>query len=148
MSEKRRLLSVQKEKESVKQQLVCSMTELARTQEQNASFHQRIATLTRELTTCRQQLSKAQSLQKRDMLVKMSQQETDQSSRSLSSERQRHAQQKCQLVNIELKRHHKAVSEYPKVLTELKMVSSSLLIIHVNVIHPVYSNKETCPRRE
>lgn len=128
MSEKQRLLSVQKEKESVKQQLVSSMTELARTQEQNASFHQRIATLTRELTTCRQQLSKAQNSQKSDMLVKMSQQETDQSQRSLSSERQRPAQldEKYQLVNIELKGRHKAASEYPKVL---KMVSCSLLIM-------------------
>lgn len=131
MSEKQRLLSVQKEKESVKRQLVSSMTELARTQEQNASFHQRIATLTRELTTCRQQLSKAQSSQKRDMLVKMSQQETDRSQRSLSSERQRHVQlnEKCQLVNIELKGHHKAVLENPKGLTELRIVSSSLLIM-------------------
>ena len=128
MSEKQRLLSVQKKKESVKQQLVSSMTELARTQEQNASFHQRIATLTRELTTCRQQLSKAQNSQKSDMLVKMSQQETDQSQRSLSSERQRPAQldEKYQLVNIELKGRHKAASEYPKVL---KMVSCSLLIM-------------------
>lgn len=128
MSEKRRLLSVQREKESVKQQLLSSMTELARTQEQNASFHQRIATLNRELTTCRQQLSKAQSLQKREMLVKMSQQETDQSQRSLSSdhEQQRHAQldEKCRLVNTELEGHHKAVSENPKRLRELRMVSS------------------------
>lgn len=117
---------MQREKESVKQQLLSSMTELARTQEQNASFHQRIATLNRELTTCRQQLSKAQSLQKREMLVKMSQQETDQSQRSLSSERQRHAQldEKCRLVNTELEGHHKAVSENPKRLRELRMVSS------------------------
>lgn len=116
---------MQSEKESVKQQLLSSMIELAKTQEENASFHQRIATLNRELTTCRQQLSKAQSLQKREMLVKMSQQETDQSQRSLSSERQRHAQldEKCQLVNTELKGHHKAVSENPKGLRELRMVS-------------------------
>lgn len=128
MSEKRRLLSVQKEKESVKQQLLSSMSELARTQEQNASFHQRIATLNRELTSCRQQLSKAQSLQKREKLVKFSQRETDQSQRLLNSGRQVHAQldEKCRLVNTELK---KAVLENPKGLTELRMVSSSLLIV-------------------
>lgn len=100
------------------------MRELASIQEQNASFHQRIATLNRELTSCRQQLAKAQMA-----IKKLSQQKSDDVQRSLTTQRQRYAQlhEKYLLVTDKLEEHLKEASDNP---TKLKMVSQ----LHFNFI--------------
>ena len=92
-SERQRLQHcMQSEKEGVKQQLMASMRELARTQELNSSPQQRISTLNKELT--RKQLSKAQQSSAKTTTiqksVKLSQQEIEWLQKSVSSERQRY----------------------------------------------------------
>ena len=143
-SERRKLQhSMQSEKEGVKQQLMASMRELARTQELNSSLQQRISTLNKELTSSRKQLSKAQqssakttTLQKS---VKLSQQEIERLQKSVSSERQRYTtlEEKLLQVRTQLEESKRDICESSRELTELRQAR------HFNIsIYNYYINRD------
>ena len=107
------------------------MRDLASTQEQNASLQQRIATLNRELTSSRQQLTKRQRTEKAgslQTLLRLSQQEFESLQRSFSVERQRYVtlqEEKLSLINSELEKCRRKVAEGRKEHSKMPKVHVS-----------------------